>query len=415
MSKRRLHHVLQFFHTTNRNKHTKKNKISSRDYNLIKKSKFFDATWYLTQYPDVAKKNANPIKHYLKFGWLEGRNPSQEFNGDEYLKLNPDVQACKINPLLHYIKYGQKEKRAFKRKVIHFPADAQPTIYTFAENINKKTNRIAIFACFAADCKIHDYVIYYLRELKKVCDGIIFIADNPLLPGEIEKLKDLVIYAQCERHEEYDFGSYKRGWQYAREKGYTYSFDEIIICNDSCYGPIYPLSNLFETMSGRECDFWGVLSNTDRCYHLQSFFYVFKNTLFQNTSFNQFWDTVKKEYSFLDVVFNYETRLTDLLIKEGYTATSYVPDTIMEFEPVFSKIGNKNKTVFPLSLVKNHQFPFIKVKVFNDGFGEYLQENPDDVLAFIETRNPALHKIMIKELEHKISDAHTQYLNIFKL
>ena len=80
-----------------------------RDYNLLKKSDLFDSEYYLANNEDVKKAKMNPIKHYLKFGWKEGRNPSADFNGNEYLNKRPDVRVSGICPLVHYLKFG-KEK-----------------------------------------------------------------------------------------------------------------------------------------------------------------------------------------------------------------------------------------------------------------------------------------------------------------
>lgn len=88
-----------------------KYKGRSTDYILIAKSKYFDGKWYLKQHPDVAKSGMDPVEHYLKYGWKEGRNPSKKFNTKEYLDLNPDVMAANINPLLHYERFGKKEGR----------------------------------------------------------------------------------------------------------------------------------------------------------------------------------------------------------------------------------------------------------------------------------------------------------------
>ena len=81
-----------------------------RDYNLIKKSWLFDSDYYLTNNEDVKKAKMNPIKHYLQFGWKEGRNPSSKFNGNEYLNKRPDVRVAGICPLIHYLKFGKEEK-----------------------------------------------------------------------------------------------------------------------------------------------------------------------------------------------------------------------------------------------------------------------------------------------------------------
>ena len=81
-----------------------------RDYNLIKKSGLFDSKYYLSQNEDVKNAKMNPIKHYLKFGWKEGRNPSAKFNGNEYLAKRPDVRVAGFCPLVHYIKFRKDEK-----------------------------------------------------------------------------------------------------------------------------------------------------------------------------------------------------------------------------------------------------------------------------------------------------------------
>ena len=79
-----------------------------RDYNLLKKSNLFDSEYYLANNEDVEKAKMNPIKHYLKFGWKEGRNPSVEFDGNEYLNKRPDVRVAGICPLVHYIKFRKE-------------------------------------------------------------------------------------------------------------------------------------------------------------------------------------------------------------------------------------------------------------------------------------------------------------------
>ena len=79
------------------------------DYNLIKNSGLFDSEYYLSQNEDVKKAKMNPIKHYLKFGWKEGRNPSAKFDGNEYLNKRPDVRVVGICPFVHYLKFGKSK------------------------------------------------------------------------------------------------------------------------------------------------------------------------------------------------------------------------------------------------------------------------------------------------------------------
>jgi GT2 family glycosyltransferase/glycosyltransferase involved in cell wall biosynthesis len=59
----------------------------------------------------VKASGADPIFHFLRQGWKEGRDPSPAFKLAYYLELNPDVRQAGINPLIHYIRFGMKEGR----------------------------------------------------------------------------------------------------------------------------------------------------------------------------------------------------------------------------------------------------------------------------------------------------------------
>ncbi len=137
--------LMQKANTKIKEKKTKTKKTTeSTDYKLIAKSKYFDKHWYLKMYPDVKKAGVDPVKHYLQFGWKEGRNPSKKFSTNDYLDLNADVKRAKINPLLHYEKYGKREGRKFQNQ------KCSPAFYKLAQFIrtfkNKKIKKIVLFS-----------------------------------------------------------------------------------------------------------------------------------------------------------------------------------------------------------------------------------------------------------------------------
>ena len=71
----------------------------------------FDSEYYLSMYGDVKKAAVDPLKHYMRTGWREGRNPNAYFNTISYLLCNPDVFIAGVNPLFHYINTGRAEGR----------------------------------------------------------------------------------------------------------------------------------------------------------------------------------------------------------------------------------------------------------------------------------------------------------------
>ena len=186
------------------------------------------------------------------------------------------------------------------------------------------TKRLAIFAFYNADAIIAPYVIYYLNELKKVCDHIIFVADNNLKQDETLKLEGLADTVIHERHGEYDFGSYKRGIQYARINGLLAEVGSLLLCNDSCVGPLHSLKTTFHEMDRRKVDFWGITYNTFSKPHLQTYFCLFNRNVFQSPEFINFFDSVERKENVMQVVIAYEIQMTDLLKKAGYKWSSLI-------------------------------------------------------------------------------------------
>ncbi|ADL50987.1 peptidoglycan recognition protein family protein [Clostridium cellulovorans] len=84
------------------------------------KIRTFSKTWYMAQYPDVAKSGIEPYIHYINFGKKEGRLPlppkPADFTDAGYLICNPDVveavnKGDYVSGLDHYYEYGWRENR----------------------------------------------------------------------------------------------------------------------------------------------------------------------------------------------------------------------------------------------------------------------------------------------------------------
>jgi len=61
--------------------------------------------------PVVAAAHIDPLSHYERQGWLEGRDPSAQFSTHKHLAAYSDVKNAGIDPLLHYVANGQAEGR----------------------------------------------------------------------------------------------------------------------------------------------------------------------------------------------------------------------------------------------------------------------------------------------------------------
>jgi glycosyltransferase involved in cell wall biosynthesis len=82
-----------------------------RYYEIVKRSDWFDRTWYLATYQDVRLAGIDPVLHYIRHGAAEGRDPSPRFNTTRYLQNNTDVASAGKNPLVHFLLHGKAEGR----------------------------------------------------------------------------------------------------------------------------------------------------------------------------------------------------------------------------------------------------------------------------------------------------------------
>lgn len=254
-------------------------------------------------------------------------------------------------------------------------------------------NRAIVFVHYDRDNMVDAYVYHYLKELKKNAAHLVFVSTAKLAENDTKSLSDYCSKIIVRENIGYDFMSYKIGLESFDHQEY----DEVVICNDSVYGPLYPLQNVFESMSSDSCDFWGITDNTDFSYHLQSYFIVFKKNVIQSSSFRSFWEQVKVLHNKDDIIQQYEIGLTKTLLANGLSPSIYTKfnPTNMQRITIFlkkftpSKIVNKMTAIlsgqdklkrlgkvntthhFWKEILVSGKVPFIKI--------ELLRDNPMDM------------------------------------
>ena len=211
--------------------------------------------------------------------------------------------------------------------------------------------RLSLFAHWDPDNEIDDCVIHYINELNRVSD-VIFYTDSNLSDKELRKLDGITIKYGSGKHGEYDFGSYKRAYKLAvNDLG---KYDQLILANDSCYGPFYPLDELLEEAGSNNNDYWGLTRYKARSHgnieHLQSYFLVLNKKVFNSSHFDNFILNIEKKFSKKEIVQCYEIGLSKLLDELNFKRGSKLE----------SNSQNMAYRGDCLTLVKDSQFPFIK-------------------------------------------------------
>ena len=279
--------------------------------------------------------------------------------------------------------------------------------------------KVAIFAHYDIKNRVANYVLYYLRELLTVCNEIVFVSTVDLNDYEKQKLNGLVAHIVCRENIGHDFYSYKVGINAIEN---LKEVEQLILCNDSCFGPLFRLSDIFVQMTSKPADFWGMSANSRPQFHLQSYFLIFKYNVINSEIFNLFWNGVQTLENKDQIVFDYEVGLSQQLISAGFSAESFLPivgyqiDHIDLFKRKLSiylkELANPRsryswKTIFePLSRIDktislfdysitNYRFPFLKKSLFSDRWVN--QEKLFDLIIRQTNYEPDLIKEVINE------------------
>lgn len=120
------------------------------------------------------------------------------------------------------------------------------------------------------------------------------------------------------------------------------AFDELILFNDSFFGPIYPFKDMFEKMDAENVDYWGITNHGEapnsrdlcpygyRPRYIQTYFLAFRKNLVKSSEFQEYWSNLPDYETFEDLAFKHGAVLTKYFEDLGYKWKAYVESQDLE-------------------------------------------------------------------------------------
>ena len=275
---------------------------------------------------------------------------------------------------------------------------------------DSRKKRLFLFAGFNKSARVDDALIYYINTLNKFGD-VILVMDSDCPKSETDKIKKYTKYTSATRHGEYDFGSYKRAYTWAKENLKISDYDFIYLVNDSVYGPLYPMTRYFDAMENMGHDAFGIVKNPNPKHpHIQSWFVGLTKNIFTSEWFDTFMKNITKLPSKGAITREYEQGLSKQISEHGFT-----------WDCLYTVPGrgvyNKTQKLF------NHGMPFMKRVAFSRNHGglgkqiKYVLNNiPSDLrlsiikstyneygekyVKWLLTSNPI--KIFLRNIKHAL-------------
>lgn len=227
--------------------------------------------------------------------------------------------------------------------------------------------RLGIFVFYDENGIVDNYIWSLLEAMRDVLtELIVAINGKVVLMGE-DKFRDYTNNIYYRNNIGYDAGAYKDIICMLICNDSLKAYDELVLFNDTFFGPFYPINDYFDMMNNDNSDFWGFGKWTDgyaselNCYiksHIQSWFVVFRSSLLHSSDFAEFWMNLEYPQSYGEAVKNFEERMSVFFTQRGYMSTSYIDKIKVDG-------GEKGGQVYyeqPLKLIKEYKFPFLKYK-----------------------------------------------------
>ncbi len=241
--------------------------------------------------------------------------------------------------------------------------------------------RLCIYVTYDSENIIDEYVEYMLREMRKAVHTLILVCNYKCDDCRVDKVQSYVDNMFCRENLGYDAGAYKD--VLCQELGWDVvcGYDELLLVNDSFFGPFYAFEELFDRMQRTGDDYWGMT----RCpeveladghtyeSHIQSYFFSLRKRILQNRAFQIFWETMIYPTSFTQAVIHFEIGLNRLLNRLGFRGIA-----VTDLSPIQWNLRKSENPylLYPLELIRDAGIPILKRKslsLSNKGFDSAMR------------------------------------------
>lgn len=234
--------------------------------------------------------------------------------------------------------------------------------------------RLGIFVFYDKQGIVDRYVEYLLDSLREHLSRLVIVCNGILTADGSCTLQKYTKEVYLRENKGFDAMAYKLamtsylGWDEVAQ------FDEVLLFNDTFYGPFYPFAEMFEAMEHKPCDFWGITSekrfkdylfgtDTVTPTHVHTYFCVYRRRAVINEAFRNYWDGFDSSEWFFSDVCRHEMAFTEILEKGGLTWKTYVE------LPDYHDRNMLDASVNPYyslayDIIKNYRCPILKRKNF---------------------------------------------------
>lgn len=234
-------------------------------------------------------------------------------------------------------------------------------------------DRLGLFLFYDSEGIVDDYVTYMLEDMMKNLSHLCILVNGELTSQGRKAFEKFTDHILVRSNRGFDVGAWKDAMidEFGFEK--LEEYDEVILFNDSFFGPIYPFKEMFDEMDERDLDFWAMTVHgaapdpRDLCpyphrpRYLQLFFLVMRKGFVKSNDFKDYWQNMPYYEDFNDVGYKHQAVFTKHFEDLGYKWAAFSDTTELE-ETVEKSLSFHTYDMY--DMIKNRKLPVVKRKAF---------------------------------------------------
>ena len=246
--------------------------------------------------------------------------------------------------------------------------------------------RACIYFFYDKDGVVDEYVIQQLRDMRENAEFIHCVVNGKLTEKSEKILSAVSDEIYIRENKGNDIGAYKAaivhiGWEKIR------TFDELILMNNTCFGPVYPFKEVFSWAEKKDVDYWGLTSGmkvdwygngkkylhyNKKKTHIQSYFLVLRKSLLKTQLIEDFFNEIPDDNSYADSGSVYEYAFPGYFEERGYYGAVYCDVTDDYNYPLLHD---------PVRLLRDYRMPLFKKRSFFHHYTDVLNNTAGESTA----------------------------------
>ena len=194
--------------------------------------------------------------------------------------------------------------------------------------------RIGIFVFYDKAGIADKYIFFLLENMMNVLDDLIIIVNGNLDTNARSSFQKYTNRIYIRDNDGFDAEAYKEVILDPANCNIWSNYDQVVLFNDTFYGPFIDMNFVFDEMQKREVDFWGLSKWKEGMAglfdqqilpdHVQGYFIVIGSKILQCREFVDFWYSMPKIKSYKDAIMYYEVGLTKYFLERKFTYGTWI-------------------------------------------------------------------------------------------